>query len=211
MHKPIRCLITAGPTREFIDPVRFISNPSSGKMGYALAEAALKRGWEVDLVSGPVSISAPKGVECCSVVSGQEMYEACEQRFPQCDILIMCAAVMDMRPKKIFKEKQKKDSIEWSVEFEPVIDILKTLSIQKSQQLLVGFAAETTNIEAYAQKKLREKNLDWIVANNVSTPGAGFESDNNKVILYSNTGKVEPFGPKSKLDIATDILNCIVP
>jgi len=178
-------------------------------MGYALANAALKLGWEVDLVSGPVSIPAPEEVNLCRVVSGNDMYEACKERFPQCDVLIMCAAVMDMRPKKVFHQKQKKESIEWNVEFEPVIDILKTLSRQKTHQLLVGFAAETIDVESYAKKKLQEKNLDWIVANDVSATGEGFESDSNRVIIFSRSGEQLRFGPKSKLEIATDILECI--
>ena len=180
-------------------------------MGYALATAAAKRGWQVQLVSGPVSLQPPQGVELCRVVSGNDMFEACASRFVTCDVLIMCAAVMDMRPKKVFSDKQKKESIEWTVEFEPVIDILKTLSAQKSHQLLVGFAAETNEVETYARKKLIEKNLDWIVANDVSAAETGFESDENRVILFSRNGTRQAYGPKSKMDIACDILHCIDP
>lgn len=211
MYSPIRCLISAGPTREFLDPVRFLSNPSSGKMGYALAVAAAERNWRVDLVSGPVSIPKPPSVTVHDVVTGQEMYEACAKLFPRCDLLIMCAAVMDMRPKHKFSTKQKKESLEWNIEFEPVIDILKTLSGEKTHQLLVGFAAETNNLENYAKKKLVEKNLDWIVANDVSQKGTGFEADQNKVILFSKSGQKIDVGPKPKLELANDILKIITP
>ena len=211
MTSPVRCLISAGPTREFLDPVRFLSNPSSGKMGYALATAAHAKGWEVDLVSGPVSLSAPAGVRLHRVITGQEMYEACANLFPTCDILIMCAAVMDMRPKKKFLQKQKKETIEWNVEFEPVVDILKTLSKQKTHQTLVGFAAETNDLETYARKKLKEKNLDWIVANDVSRSDAGFGTDQNSVTIFSKHGDQLAVCSKPKLEIASDILEIIVP
>jgi len=180
-------------------------------MGYALAASAVKRNWAVDLVSGPVSIPKPASVKVHDVVTGQEMYEACAKLFPHCDLLIMCAAVMDMRPKHKFPTKQKKETIEWKVEFEPVIDILKTLSGEKTHQLLVGFAAETNNLENYAKKKLVEKNLDWIVANDVSQKGTGFEADQNKVILFSKSGQKIDVGPKPKLELANDILEIINP
>lgn len=206
MHPTTRCLITAGPTREFIDPVRFLSNPSSGKMGYALAQAAVQRGWTVDLVSGPVALPAPEGVQLHRVVTGQEMYEACSARFDSCDVLIMCAAVMDMRPVRQFREKQKKDAIEWTVAFEPVVDILKTLSALKTHQRLIGFAAETQELETYARRKLEEKKLDWIVANDVSQEGLGFASDQNRVQLFSKTGDTCSLGPASKQALAVHIL-----
>lgn len=206
MQLPIRCLITAGPTREFIDPVRFISNPSSGKMGYALAQAAVRRGWSVDLVSGPVELPVPEGVRLKRVVSGQEMYEACSSLFDDCDVLIMCAAVMDMRPVRTYAQKQKKDSIEWTVAFEPVVDILKTLAQRKSHQCLIGFAAETQDLESYARRKLEEKQLDWIVANDVSQEGLGFASDQNRVQLFSRQGESLTLGPTSKQSLAIDIL-----
>ena len=206
-HPSLRCLVTAGPTREFIDPVRFISNPSSGKMGYALAQAAVEHGWEVDLVSGPVALQAPKGVTLHKVVSGDEMYEACNRLFPECDLFIMCAAVVDMRPRKIFDQKQKKDRIEWNVEFEPVIDILKTLSALKKDQTVVGFAAETEHVKQHAQRKLTEKKLDWIIANDVSGPNTGFESDSNRVEMFDNSGHSFRYGPDSKIEIARCILN----
>lgn len=207
--QPFRCLITAGPTREYIDPVRFLSNPSSGKMGYALAKASIEKGWQVDLVSGPVHIQAPVGVSLHHVVSGKEMLEACKQLFPQCDMLIMCAAVMDMHPKRTFQQKQKKDRMEWNIEFEPVIDILKNLSSRKTHQTMVGFAAETENIETHALRKLAEKKLDWIVANDVSGTETGFESDLNRVEVFHKKGKSFKYGPESKIKIAKSILSRI--
>ena len=202
----LRCLVTAGPTREFIDPVRFISNPSSGKMGFALAQAALEHGWQVDLVSGPVALKAPEGVTLHKIVSGNEMYEKCRELFPSCDLFIMCAAVVDMRPKKIFDQKQKKDRIEWNVEFEPVIDILKTLSAKKTKQTVVGFAAETEQVRRHARRKLEEKRLDWIIANDVSGPDTAFESDSNRVEMYHNSGNSYKYGPDAKIEIARKII-----
>lgn len=207
MNSPsFRCLVTAGPTREYIDPVRFISNPSSGKMGYALAQAAAERGWEVDLVSGPVTLPAPEGMTLHKIGSGNEMFEKCRQLFPVCNLFIMCAAVMDMRPKKVFDQKQKKDQIGWNIEFEPVVDILKTLSHQKTDQIVVGFAAETENLKVYAQQKLQDKKLDWIVANDVSAPDSGFESDSNRVEVFAKNGESYKYGPESKIEIARNIL-----
>jgi phosphopantothenoylcysteine synthetase/decarboxylase len=212
MPTPIRCLISAGPTREFIDPVRFISNPSSGKMGFALTQAALERGWWVDLVSGPVDLPTPNGAQRHDVVSGAEMLNACEDLFSCCDVLIMCAAVMDMRPRQRFEYKQKKESLAWQVEFEPVPDILKTLSTRRSErQTLVGFAAETHDVATYARRKLMEKDLDFIVANDVSQPGAGFATDTNTVTLFARSGTASTYGPANKLDIARLLVNLLEP
>ncbi|MDP0494838.1 MAG: phosphopantothenoylcysteine decarboxylase, partial [Verrucomicrobiota bacterium JB024] len=154
---PIRCLITAGPTREFFDPVRYISNPSSGKMGYALAAAARTAGWQVELISGPVALPAPEGVGVVPVVTGRDMLKAVRERFPACDILIKVAAVCDMRPKHLYPHKVKKDALSLTVEFEPVEDILKTVAADKRPgQIVVGFAAETQDVEEYARRKLFE-------------------------------------------------------
>jgi len=204
---PIRCLITAGPTREFFDPVRYMSNPSSGKMGYALAEAARDAGWSVTLVSGPVALPAPEGVELVKVVTGEEMYAAVAERFPECDILIKSAAVCDMRPKAFNRSKVKKDALAMTVEFEPVVDILKTIAVTKTEgQIVVGFAAETENVQEYAEKKLREKNLDWIVANRVGGEGSAFESDQNTVMLIGAHGESLSFGPAPKPEIARELI-----
>jgi len=207
--QPIRCLITAGPTREFLDPVRFISNPSSGKMGYALAQAAVQRGWEVELVSGPVQLPPPQSVSLEKVTTGEEMLKACMERFPKCDMLIMTAAVTDMRPKTRFPQKQKKHQMRWIVDFEPVVDILLTLSRLRAHQTLVGFAAETERVREYATRKLKEKNLDWIVANDVSLSGSGFESDHNAVQVIDREERTTPLGPESKERIACEILDLI--
>ncbi|MFT3782506.1 MAG: phosphopantothenoylcysteine decarboxylase [Nibricoccus sp.] len=212
MPQPLRCLITAGPTREFLDPVRFLSNGSSGKMGYALATSAAARGWSVDLVSGPVSVPAPAGVRVTRVVSAQEMYEACLPKFPQCDVFIAVAAVCDYKPRFRAAEKTKKVPGTLTLELEPTIDILKTLSATKSpRQTVVGFAAETRDVEIYAQRKLNEKKLDWIVANDVSQPGVGMDAEDNAVTLFSKTGERHDFGPAPKRAVADFILWRIKP
>ena len=166
----MKILITAGATREFFDPVRYISNPSSGKMGYAIAAAARERDWETELVSANVALTPPPGVNLIEVVTGDDMLSAARERFPECDILVKTAAVCDFRPKYYEAHKRKKDGNGMMVEFEPTTDILKTLAAGKNpRQTVVGFAAETQDIEAYAQKKLREKNLDLIVFISKST------------------------------------------
>ncbi|GHB95213.1 phosphopantothenoylcysteine decarboxylase [Cerasicoccus arenae] len=200
--RPIRCLITAGPTREWLDPVRFITNPSSGKMGYAIAEAARDIGWAVELVSGPVALAAPDGVTREMVVTGEDMLSAVQQRFPACDVLIKTAAVCDMRPRQRDDHKVKKRDMAWTVEFEPTADILKTVAASKrADQLVVGFAAETQDVEAYARKKLTEKNLDFICANSVAVGGA-FESDCNEILLIGVNGETSKLGPASKIEVA---------
>lgn len=202
----LRCLISAGPTREYFDPVRYVSNPSSGKMGYALAQAAVKLGWKVDLVSGPVALPEPDHTIVYPVVTGQEMFECIQERFTQCDLFIMTAAVCDFRPKHFEHLKVKKQNLEWTVEFEPVIDILKTISSKKSHQVVVGFAAETDNVLENAQRKLIDKQLDWIAANKVGESGSGFESDHNVITLISKNGNQFNYGPTTKLHIAHQMM-----
>jgi phosphopantothenoylcysteine decarboxylase/phosphopantothenate--cysteine ligase len=205
--RPIRCLITAGPTREHLDPVRFLSNPSSGKMGYALATAAAAIGWRVDLVSGPVTLPPPAGVKIHSVVSAAEMFATTKNLFGRCDILLMSAAVSDFRPKKISAHKVKKAQAALVIKFEPTVDILKTLAKgKKRSQLVVGFAAETRNVEQYAHRKLKEKNLDFIIANRVGRDGLGFGSDNNTVVLLGADGTREKFGPAPKTKLARQLI-----
>jgi phosphopantothenoylcysteine decarboxylase/phosphopantothenate--cysteine ligase len=198
MARPIRCLLSAGPTREFFDPVRYVSNPSSGKMGYALAHAALKAGWEVDLVSGPVSLPPPPGARVVRVVTGEEMYRAIDELFGRCDILIMTAALIDFRPKEKAPEKVKKDALHMSIEMEPVVDILATMGRRKKGQMIVGFAAETNNVEDYARRKIDVKNADFIVANRIGVPDSGFESDDNHCLLLGRGGGREELGPAPK-------------
>jgi phosphopantothenoylcysteine decarboxylase/phosphopantothenate--cysteine ligase len=206
----LRCLVTAGPTREHLDPVRFLSNGSSGKMGYALAAAAAARGWSVDLVSGPVSLPAPPGVAVHRVISADEMFAACDARFAACDIFIAVAAVADYRAKAISQQKQKKNPGPVTLELVPTIDILKTLAAKKTAgQTMVGFAAETNDVEGYARKKLAEKRLDWIVANDVSTAGIGMNADDNTVLLIGAEGTRASFGPAPKAAVADFILNHI--
>lgn len=199
---PIRCLITAGPTREFLDPVRFLSNPSTGRMGYALAVAALEAGWTVDLVSGPVALPEPEGVVLYPVVSAEEMYHQVDALFDACDILIMAAAVSDFRPVERHARKEKKDVAARMVEFERTVDILKTVTERKSHQTVVGFAAETDALEARARGKLAEKRCDWVVANDVSKPGCGFGAEGNEILLLGADGTREPHGPAGKEALA---------
>ena len=209
-NQPLRCLITAGPTREHLDPVRFLSNGSSGKMGYALAAAAAQRGWHVDLVSGPVSLSPPAGVSVHSVISAASMLAACEVRFAQCDLFIAVAAVADYRPKHPLAQKQKKSDVELSLELVPTVDILKTLAARKRfGQIVVGFAPETNDVEAYARRKLAEKGLDWIIANDVSQPGIGMNADENTVLILGANGTRQSFGPAPKSEVAEFVLSSL--
>lgn len=208
MPEPIRCLITAGPTREHLDPIRFFSNGSSGQMGYALATSAMARGWRVDLVSGPVALAAPAGVALHRVVSAADMFAACEPLFPACDVFIAVAAVADYRPKVQAAEKLKKTAVALVVELEPTIDILKTLAARKTPaQTVLGFAAETHDVEAYARQKLSEKNLDWIVANDVNRPEVGINAADNAVVMMSRAGAHLSFGPRPKREVAEFILD----
>jgi phosphopantothenoylcysteine decarboxylase/phosphopantothenate--cysteine ligase len=209
VKKSLRCLITAGPTREHLDPVRFLSNGSSGRMGYALAWAAVARGWRVDLVSGPVALPPPPGAALHRVVSAAEMFAACEPLFAECDLFIAVAAVADFRPKILAGEKVKKSPVGEGTTLELVqtVDILKTLAARKRPgQIVAGFAAETQNLEASARRKLAEKKLDWIVANDVSQPGRGMEAEDNAVLLLSRTGGQWTFGPAPKRAVAEFIL-----
>jgi len=208
---PIRCLITAGPTREFIDPVRFLSNPSTGKMGYALAEAAIALGWTVDLVAGPVALKEPDDVILYPVTTAEEMFHQVDALFDVCDILFMSAAVSDFRPVKQYAHKEKKQDAALTVEFEPTVDILKTMTERKQNQIVVGFAAETDHVEEYARKKLFAKRCDWIVANKVGEVGAGFASDTNEVTLIGANDKMFTLGPAPKSEIARQVIEKVHP
>ena len=212
MTKKIRCLISAGPTREWIDPVRFISNPSTGKMGYALAEAALARGFDVDLVSGPVSLTAPQGVRLHSVVTAAEMEESMSELFDEANLVIMCAAVCYHRPLKRWNEKLNKDDFPKNLEWVKNNDIVAGLSAnRKKDQKIIGFAAETTNAMAHAASKVERKGLDWIALNEVSKEGIGFASDFNDVTLLSNTGETISLGRLTKKKTAQKILDQVWP
>jgi phosphopantothenoylcysteine decarboxylase/phosphopantothenate--cysteine ligase len=208
--KGIRVLVTAGPTREYLDPVRFISNPSSGKMGYAIAAACAERGADVELVSGPVSISPPPGVKVHRVETAQEMFEKVMEIFPSCHMVFKAAAVGDYRPETYYPTKIKKDSDRLVVTLVKNPDILKELGRRKGNCILVGFAAETENIEEYARKKMREKNLDFIVANNVTLQGAGFEKNTNEGLLITREGEVIAIPQMDKKEFAHRILDEVI-
>lgn len=203
-------LITAGPTRERIDPVRFISNHSTGKMGYALAAEAVKMGAKVILVSGPVNIEAPDGAELVRVESAAQMYHQVLERFDDADVVIKTAAVADYRPKHVYDEKLKKKEGGQSIELERTKDILFELGQKKKGQFLVGFAAETNNVEDYARGKLAKKNADMIVANNVKQAGAGFGSDTNIVTIFKKDGSQLDFPLMAKEKVAKAILTELV-
>lgn len=205
-------LVTAGPTIEKIDPVRFIGNFSTGKMGYAIAEVLADKGAEVILVSGPVTVStSKKGVQLVHVESAKEMYEACLDRFPGCDGAIMTAAVADFTPAnpKIQKTKRGKENL--MVELKPTDDIAAALGTKKKKgQVIIGFALETNNELRNARLKLEKKNLDLIVLNSLNDEGAGFGFDTNKVTICGKNNKIHYFELKSKKDVATDIVNEII-
>ncbi|PVW16530.1 bifunctional phosphopantothenoylcysteine decarboxylase/phosphopantothenate--cysteine ligase CoaBC [Marixanthomonas spongiae] len=206
-----KILITAGPTYEAIDPVRFIGNHSSGKMGYAIAEAAANLGAKVVLVSGPVSLQLEHStIEVVSVTSAEEMYKAAHKHFPNCDIAILSAAVADYRPKEVASEKIKKNDSSLTIQLEKTKDILKSLGELKKHQFLTGFALETQNELENAKSKLKKKNLDLIVLNSLKDKGAGFKADTNKVTLIDKHNKVQPFPVKPKTEVANDILQYII-
>ena len=203
-----KILVSAGPTYEFIDPVRFIGNHSSGKMGFAIAEEAASRGASVTLITGPVHLSTPKQVYRKDVVSAEEMKNAILHYFDDSDVLIMAAAVADYKPKVVSDEKIKKKNAKLSLELVKTDDILKEIVKNKKQQFVVGFALETNNEQENAKQKLVHKNLDAIVLNSLNDTGAGFGHDTNKVtIITANEEKT--YTLKSKKEVAVDILNFI--
>jgi phosphopantothenoylcysteine decarboxylase/phosphopantothenate--cysteine ligase len=205
----MKILITAGPTREKIDPVRFISNYSSGKMGYSIAQAALEYGHDVTLISGPVSILPPEGVSLIKVTSASEMADAVHSCASDAEVIIMTAAVADYRPAHPFDSKMKKLPGKLVLELERTEDILGTLGANKySGQILVGFAAETDDLEKNALGKLERKNLDWIAANLVSD---GFGTDTNTLTLYNKAGNVISIPSGAKIDVARSMLKVILP
>jgi len=192
-------LITAGPTREHLDPIRFISNRSTGKMGFALAEAAAARGHAVTLVAGPVTLSTPPGVaRRIDVTSARDMLAAVEAALPACHALVMCAAVADWRPKSASTVKLKKRAMNPVLELEPNPDILATIRPAKGGRIFVGFAAETGDPASEAQRKLAAKGLDMIVGNDVAAPDAGFAVDTNRVTFFTPDAEpvVLPLQPK---------------
>lgn len=200
-----KVVITAGPTREMVDPVRFFSNRSTGKMGYALAEAAVSFGAEVVLISGPSQLPVPSGIEFVSVTSAEEMYNAVHEAFPTADIVVKSAAVADYRPKETFEDKLKKKEGNLVIEFERTKDILMSLGERKKHQYLIGFAAETSNVYEYAKAKLEKKRANMIVANNVKESGSGFGTDTNKVSIVTSEGNILELPLLSKVEVAKEI------
>ena len=202
-------LITAGPTQEALDPVRYISNRSSGKMGYAIAQAAVQRGADVVLVSGPVALKPPYGVRVVNVQTAQEMRKAVLDHLPEATIIIKSAAVADYYIADIPKQKLKKTATRLSLELDPTPDILAEVGHRKGDRLLVGFAAETDNLLEEARRKMTQKKCDMLVANLVNRKGLGFESDQNEVDIITQTGQVVHAGPADKLEVAEKILDQI--
>ena len=199
----MKFLITAGPTREPIDPVRYLSNRSSGKMGYAIAAAAVEAGHEAILISGPVNLDPPPSVEVIPVTTSDEMFEAVHREYKGCDVCVLCAAVADYKPTSFSPQKIKKRNQPFSLELIPARDILASLGAIDRQFLLVGFAAETNNLDEYARKKLREKNCDLIVANDVLT---GMESDENEVTIFFRNSEQTKLSRAPKTIISRELV-----
>ncbi|HET8562710.1 MAG TPA: bifunctional phosphopantothenoylcysteine decarboxylase/phosphopantothenate--cysteine ligase CoaBC [Candidatus Binatia bacterium] len=205
-----KLLITACPNREPLDPVRYISNRSSGKMGYALARAGLRRGAEVTLVSGPTELDPPAGARLIWVTTAAEMRKAVLDEYANCTAVIMAAAVADYHPAQFASKKIKRGEGAIEIRFEPNPDILKELGVNKNGKVLVGFAAETEQLIANAEKKLRDKNLDMIVANNVSEAGSGFDGDTNMATILDRGGIVRSLPLMSKDDLADEIYDSLL-
>jgi len=199
-------LVTAGPTREAIDPVRYLSNRSSGKMGYELAQAAVRRGAEVILVSGPAALETPPGVKRVDVCTAEEMHRAVLEELPRVTVVIKAAAVADYRPAKAQNSKIKSKA-PFRLELEPTADILADVARQKGDRIVVGFAAETERVAENAREKLAAKNVDLIVANDVTLPGAGFDADTNEVTFYARDGREQSLERMSKREVAERVLD----
>ncbi len=209
-YMKLKILISAGPTREMIDAVRFLSNRSTGKMGYALAQAAQEAGYETVLVSGPVALTPPAGVRTIQVISAAEMAEQVKRESRDAKVIIMAAAVADFRPLQTIEGKLKKHHGLSEIKLERTEDILQSLGDNKLPgQILVGFAAETANLDTYAQDKLERKNLDWIAANDVSKPGCGFGTETNSLLLLGRNGERIDLGFASKATLAAKLLQTI--
>jgi phosphopantothenoylcysteine decarboxylase/phosphopantothenate--cysteine ligase len=202
----VKFLITAGPTREPIDPVRYISNRSSGKMGYAIARAALRAGHRVILVSGPVELRAPAGARLETVTTSNEMFNAVHKHIGSSDVAVMCAAVADFKPARIASQKIKKGAALKRIEVKPTRDILSSIAKFRKKVLVVGFAAETKSLHAHARKKLREKNCDVIAANDVSRMNTGLESDDNEITLFFKNGEIRRLAREKKITLAKKLV-----
>lgn len=202
-----KVLITAGPTIEPIDPVRYITNHSSGKMGYELSKEACLRGADVVLVTGPTNLDEPKGVKVIKINTTKEMLNAVDEYFETCDILVKAAAPLDYKPKIVSDRKIKKEGNDLKIEFERNPDILHTLSLKKSKQVIVGFAAETDDLIENALKKIEKKNLDLIVANDIKKKEAGFKSETNIVTLITKEGKIQEYPKMTKRELSKVIID----
>ena len=206
-----KILITAGPTYEAIDPVRFIGNHSSGKMGFDIANEAVNKGAEVILVTGPTHLNVQNSaIKLIRVTSAQEMFDACHEFYNSVDVAIAAAAVADYRPKNVAEQKIKKNEATFSIELEKTKDILASLGEQKENQFLIGFALETENEIEHAKQKIQKKNLDLIVLNSLNDKGAGFGMPTNKVTFISKDFTIEPKELKSKEEVAQDIINKVI-
>jgi len=203
----LRILVTAGPTREPFDPIRFLSNRSTGKMGFSVAEAAAERGHIVKLIAGPVCLPTPHGVERIDVVTAEEMYQAVESTFQWCKVLLMVAAVSDWRPATVHPRKLKKHNKNQSLGLVRTRDILSSITPRKGARIVVGFAAESDHVEAEAVRKLNDKNLDMIVCNDVLQRDAAFESDTNRVVIITRDGVREALPLLPKKEVAVHIIN----
>ena len=209
-NKKYKALVTAGPTYEYIDPVRFIGNKSSGKQGYALAKSLSKKGFETTLISGPTNLQVEKGINLIKVETADEMFKATQNSLPV-DVAIFSAAVSDFKAKVVSKEKiKKKDKLNLELENNP--DIINYVSSHNSlrPKLVIGFAAETNNLEKYAIKKLNEKNCDWIIANDVSNKKIGFDSDFNEVSIFYKNDMNEKISYKTKSEISEEVVEKII-
>jgi phosphopantothenoylcysteine decarboxylase/phosphopantothenate--cysteine ligase len=204
----VRFVVTAGPTREAIDPVRFISNRSSGKMGYAIAEAALAKKHQVTLISGPAAIPPPRGAETISITTADELYRAVHRSLRRCDALVMCAAVSDYKPASVSPRKMKKRKAAFALRLVPTRDILASLP-KRRRYLVIGFAAETHALQTSARKKLNAKNCDAIVANDVSGSETGMESDENEVTILFRDGEIKTISRAPKKIIARELVKII--
>ena len=208
--KKYKALVTAGPTHEYIDPVRFISNKSSGKQGYALAKSLSKKGFETTLISGPANLQVEKDINLIKVETAEEMFQATQNSLPV-DVAIFSAAVGDYKVKEISKQKIKRQDI-LNLKLEKNLDILNYISNHNSlrPKLVIGFAAETNNLESHSNKKLNEKNCDWIIANDVSNKKIGFDSDFNEVSIFYKDNKNEKISYKSKSEISDEVVEKII-
>jgi phosphopantothenoylcysteine decarboxylase / phosphopantothenate---cysteine ligase len=203
-------LVTAGPTCEDLDPVRFLTNRSSGRMGYALAEAASRRGARVILVSGPVGLETPAGVERLDVRTTEQMHNAVLSNLDRATVVVMAAAVADYRPVIPYASKLKRGTGRLTVEFEATEDILADVSRRKGERLVIGFAAETDHVAEHARRKLKEKGVDLIVANDVTAPGAGFDHDTNIVTIFRSDGREQSLPKLTKIEVAHRVLDEIL-